>query len=362
MTSAAEQEHQLALPGLDLVRDFVEATEDGKSNTIELFDAIVTYSSEHSRSNDRFLKAVKTFKGSTYKVSVAPAAIERGEKSVQVLPGRRENLVEKALRKIASDNLGALDVTEDKSGAKDVWVKFTMYQLRKILGEQGHGFNAGQLEEALQVLTGTKITVTGENDEEIQGWSGSAILQEIVWRKRKKGDADGRDYRIRAKFHALVTNSIMQRTFRMIDFQRLMRPKSELARWLYTKISHNFTQAGEDDLIRFEMGEKNRGYHISLSTIIRENGLQYADLRLAVRAVRSALAVLREHDILRGQSWAGKEFTGYIEEATYAEKPGRGRPPLREVVWTLFPSEAVINDIIKANRSNRALAAKQVRR
>jgi hypothetical protein len=291
-------------------------------------------------------------------VKVAPAVLKKDGKPILILPSRRENLVEKALRKLAVDDVNALSVKQSDKGETEVWVRFTIHQLRTILEEQGHGYKTAELSEALTVLTGAKMTITGETPDEIGGIEGSGIIDKLIWRKHKVGDEEGRSFHVSAKFHPLVTRSLLERTFRRIDFAKLMRPKNELARWLYSRLSHNYLQADATDLVKFQMGDKHRGYSLSLTTIIRETGLKFTNNRLAVRAVRDALGVLREHDIIRGRTWTGEEFPGYIEEITHGPRAGRGRPAIQDVTWRLFPSDAVIDDIIEANKAQKVLNAR----
>lgn len=349
------------LPGLELVAALVDHTDDGKSNTVEMFDALVVYSVEHAREGARYIETQKRFRGQTFTVRVMPANVKRADGRVApILPGMRENLVEKALRKIAAEDLGNLGVT-DKDGNAEVWVKFTLHQLRRTLAEQKHEFKISQLVEALEVLQGAVMTYTADvpaTTPTEEGAIKSGILQTVVWRRKKKGDEEGREYRVAAKLHPLITRSILQRTFRQIDFGRLMKPKNELARWLYTKLSHNYIQASEGDLFLYQGGNKKAGYHLSLSTIVRETGSRYAETHAALRAVRTALTVLRKHDVLRATNWLGQPFRGWEEEISYGPAKG-GRPPVQDVVFTLFPSTAVIEDIIHANEKARLMSRRK---
>lgn len=342
------------LPGLEIIAPFVDHTDDGKSNTVELFDALVIYSMDHARDNARFLDATKVFRGRTYNVRVTPAAVPRDGKPAMVLPGLRESLVEKALRKIASEDLDNIGATQKESnGSAEVWVKFSLYQLRKTLAEQGHHFTIAQLEEAINVLQGARLTVTGDLGEYIDG-ANTNFLQSVVWRKKKTGDEEGREFKICAKLHPYITHSILARTFRQIDFAKLMRPKNDLAQWIYIRLSHNYTQASDSDYIKFKMQDKNAGYHLALSTIIRETGCSFATTSKAVRAVRAALTVLSKQDVLMSKDWTGRPFQGWEEIVQYDDSNG-GRRPIKDVIFHLFPSMAVVDDIVKANQKSREL-------
>jgi len=345
----ADPNTQPYLPGLELIAPFVEHTDNNQSNTVEFFDALVVFSMDHAREGQRFIEVEKVFRGRTFKVRVAPATVERGGKPIMVLPGLRENLVEKALRKIASEDQEHLGVTfnTDTKNA-EFWVKFTLYQLRKTLSGQGHDFKISQLVEALEVLRGARLTITGEIGAFADG-ADTNYLQSLVWRRKRTNDVAGKEYKICAKLHPYITRSIVDRTFRQIDFAKLMQPKNELARWLFQRMSHNYIQADHLAHVSWQRGSKNAGYHLSLLTIIRETGLSFASLKYAMAAVRTALEVLRKHDILRSTTWLGEPFKGWEEVKHYGDSKG-GRKPITDVIFYLFPSLSVTEDIIKAGR------------
>ena len=82
------------------------------SNTIELYDAIPKYFSSPKqmaslRHSSRFLDVLeREFKhrGETYRLEMTPARIKRAEDGqIEYYPTMRENLVEEALRKLATD-------------------------------------------------------------------------------------------------------------------------------------------------------------------------------------------------------------------------------------------------------------------
>jgi hypothetical protein len=64
------------------------------------------------------------------------------------------------------------------------------------------------------------------------------------------------------QFNPLLTYSIKALTYRQFDYRTFMRLKNHLARWLFKRLSHNYTQAAWD-----------RPYTIRLSTIVRDSAL-----------------------------------------------------------------------------------------
>lgn len=353
---------QLSLPGFaELIQPFVEQTPDDKSNTFEIYDALVLYSNSHSRLHDgAVLKATKRVKGQVYTVTMTPALVRSATNdriTSSILPGEREELVEKALRKIASESLEHMDISEDENGERAVRVNFTMYQLRKRLSAQGHDFKVSHLQEALEVLQGAMLTIRVEGKGKEAGVK-SSIISDVAWSKSINGDEEGRAYKVSARLHPLLTRCIITRTFRQIDYKKLMRTSSTLARWLYVRMSHNYTQAklGEalSEICR-QHGDRHYGYHLSLSTILEENDLEYSRTRDAIRAVRTALASLATQGVLQTDIH-GDNFQGWTESIRYQEQaPARGRRPVEDVIFHLFPSVSTINDIIAANETTRQL-------
>jgi hypothetical protein len=346
-----ETQEQLALCQPDWMRAFAAHTAAGKSNTVDLFDCLLTFSTEHHRTGNHVLDAVKQFQGSECRVRVYPGAISRNGQTVLVLPGKRESLIEKAVRKLAADGNSAV-VRRDGGGDCEVWVQFSLYRLRSLLAELGHGFKLAELREGLEVLHGARMEVIMASDSGASRIH-SSIFPSILWRTPRDKLNEHPKAQVCVNLHPLLTRAIAQCTFRAINFSLLMRPKNELARWLFVRLAHNYTQASNSDLTRFLLGDQEAGYHLSLRTIIRETCLRYASLRFAIRAVRTALVVLHNEGILCGISSESSLANGYSEEIRYLPRVGRGRRRIMDVVWHLFPSEGVVDDIIEANRTHR---------
>jgi hypothetical protein len=64
------------------------------------------------------------------------------------------------------------------------------------------------------------------------------------------------------QFNPLLTYSIKALTYRQFDYRTFMQLKNHLARWLFKRLSHNYTQAAWD-----------KPYTIRLSTIVRDSAL-----------------------------------------------------------------------------------------
>ena len=335
--------HDSKAEQLALFDDFVTRTPEGYSNTIELFDAILKYSSRRVRKTPEPDIRTVVFRSKEVRVTISPAVIKRrGAPAIIVMPGQREDLVEKALRKLAAETVESwgVELDQGQGGRPAFSLRFTLYQIRKLLAETGHDFKTVEIDEALRVLQGANIEFDGAIDDYVTGQV-SGILTSYTYVKRRKDRTGSKSYG-EVKFHPLVNASIVQRTFRRIDFRSLMELKVDLARWIYQRMSHNYVQASTEDL-----WDPKRGYHISLSTILRESGMdRRMRMRDNLKVVRAALANLKETNLL-----------GSYSEDLRKEKPtGKpGRTAIVDAVWLLKPSVQVIDDVIEANRTAKKL-------
>jgi len=352
---------QLTLFDMDGLLDFVN-TPDKDNNTFSLFDNFLIFLTKRSRDNKNDkLEAIRKVKGQTFKISVTPALI--GENRRMVLPGEREELIECAIRKIATDR-NRLDPRQEYTGTRNIYVEFSIYELGKVLKEQGHEFRNSQLIEGLQVLAKCDFTITTEVEgpyNEVIGRMAGGVIEELVWRRKTRGDKEGRQFYVSLRLNPLLTHDIMIEEFRPINFKRLMGVGNMLARRLYMRISHYYRQASHSDTLHHRMGDRSKGYGILLSTIIQEHGLSHSEFRKSAKLVRDALKELSDSGVLSG-GWLGEESGGVVEEVIYdvPERKG-GRPKMRDVKFYLFPSYDFVEEIIEANKKQRKQGAQRLR-
>lgn len=320
---------------LMLFEEFISKTPEGYSNTIELFDSLLRFTAKRVRSDPEPDIRTIIFRGKEIRVTISPAVIKRrGSPASIMMPGQREDLVEKALRKLAAERVERWSVDKDMSGTTAFSVRFSLYQLRKLLIETGHDFKIVEIDEALRVLQGANIEFDGASGNFITG-SVSGIIASYSYHKARN-DQSGKSSLGEVRFHPLVAASIIQKTFRRIDFGQLMRLKVDLARWLYQRMSHFYTQACADDWWR-----QGNGYHLSLGTILRESGIEKRSrIRDNIKTVRSALNELVESGVLHS-------FEENLKTVKGEGKPGRN--PVYDAVWMMKPSEKLVNDVVAAN-------------
>ena len=133
-----------------------------ESRTLDFFDAIPKYPfpvTTNSIRADR-IQAPFTLRGKQYLAEILPAQIKDAKTGRErlVFPGSREELVERALRFIAVQQIAKTKLTADlQTDRRAVTVFFSLSMLRRHLEELGHGFRLNEIKEALDIFSGTII-------------------------------------------------------------------------------------------------------------------------------------------------------------------------------------------------------------
>lgn len=249
--------------------------EDKKySNTIELYDFIPKYVwGAVERIQGQFLLSLdRDFecRGISYKVTIRPARVkDKDGVERDYYPGKREELIEDALRKLVCEGQGIF--LDDEVG-----VFFTLTKLQEELAKMGHTYSKDQIKEALLICNRTGLDVYTLDGQTVVG---ANIFTTLGLKTRQDWETHAKDAKCFVRFNPLITTSIKNKNFRQIDYETTMRYKSYIARQIHKRLSHHYTQAS--------ILEK---YQILLSTIIRDFGLTlYEDLRNNLREVRKAL-------------------------------------------------------------------------
>lgn len=294
------------------------------SNTIELYDALPKYVWEKTREFDDLSMAVITrrskIRGTEYIIKLKPAIIEKEGRTVLIYPSQREELVEDALRKIAVNGGGYL--IEGKAG-----VMFSLYELRGELASTGHTFSEAEIKEAIMVCRGATLECQSLNGDSLIS---SSFFPMIGLTSREKYVNVKGDTRCYVQFNPMVTDSILGLTFRQYSYKKAMKLSSPLARYIYKRMSHYWSQAAQDapytpSLVSF-LEQSPRG----LSVRMPEN----------IRAMKNALDVLVNENVL----------SDYDAERI---KDGRATADVR---YTIRPTADFVSQVKAANHR-----AKQVK-
>jgi hypothetical protein len=288
------------------------------SNTIEIYDMMPKYHfGGVERKMDQYLDVLErefVFRDRKYNLNISPAAIvdKKTSKTIYYYPSQREELVEDVLRKLsASRDRGVY--LDGEAG-----VKFTLYEVQKELEKIGHGYNINQIKQAIEICSKTSIEIRSKDGAEISYISNIFPLAIIDRADR----ADGKNMAA-VMFHPLVTKSINEGTFRLINYERMMSMKMPLARWLHKRISHLFSQATVDN-----------PYKIKLSTIVRDSGMKvYKTISERIRQVSKAMDELKDAKII----------------SSYEIDPDKQKNKILDATYALYVSEEFVADVKKAN-------------
>jgi len=131
-----------------------------ESRTLDFFDAIPKYPFAVTTTipKPERLEVPFTLRGKKYTAFVASAQITDARTGQErlVFPGSREELVERALRFIAVQQIAKTKLIPDaETGRQAVTVFFTLSMLRRHLEELGHGYKLSEIKEALDILSDT---------------------------------------------------------------------------------------------------------------------------------------------------------------------------------------------------------------
>ena len=324
---------------LSLFAAFAEDTPALYTTLFEFFDAIPKFLLTPQTS----LKPGTEIKAQTFlvkwgesecEVTISPSGIPLKEKDKNgkpitkyLLPGPREETIYRVLRKMASDPL-----VDRRISGEAVVMRTTLYQLRTRLAAVGHEFRVADIKEALQVLGRTPLLVKNKtNGKDIFG--GSYIGLEYTTDEK---DSRGERSIVEISFNKLAVTAITNGLYDRIHYTRLMG-LNPLAAWIYELLVRNFRQAGADT-----------GYNLSFSRVLRESALPVRQNRRSnLLQVRQALAQLTKAGVLT-------EFPTPFTERVEHGAATRGRRPILDVVWTLFPSQDVADDIRGDNAAKKA--------
>lgn len=270
------------------------------SNTLELYDAIPKHVRSSNRLSSqrvdgRYLPILeRSFRyrdrwtGEThdYAVEIRPARIkipvnddEERHSEQEYYPAAREELVEEALRKVATDNLSGIYL-DNEAG-----VQFTLGQLRRELSARKHSFPLDEIKQALEICHTTNVKVTDRAGQEI---ASGTIFPVLLMSSRDRWLKEPGDALCYVQFHPLITQSINRLTNRQFNYDTHMLCRNQLARWLHKRLSHNYVNANWDNC-----------YTIKATTIDRDSSLVNNErFRDRVSAIETALQELVSGDVI----------------------------------------------------------------
>lgn len=213
--------------------EFIQPVNREYSNTIELYDFMPKYVwGKVERIGGEFLRNLKRefeCREVKYTLDISPARLRLRDDSVrEFFPGKREELVEDGLRRLATTGKGLF--LDDEAG-----VVFTLYELQKELKTNGHSYSYDELKDAIRILHGTKIIITNVSSKKTE--IGFSPIQNYGF------SGENEETTTYVRFSPLVTKAIRTGAYRLINYDVVMSYKNVIARQLHKRMSHNYTQA-----------------------------------------------------------------------------------------------------------------------
>lgn len=320
-------------PQLSLFQNFLYNTPEEKdklSNAVDLWDSVPRYSvnrkaANRARENGELPEAyITTFhhRGRVYGCTITPANVKDVDGNRGYFyPGATEELVEDALRKLATDQqAGFFDKPNFRSG-----VVFSLYALREELAKRGHTRSYQQIIMALNVLSGAIIEIELRDGAKGEALVKSPYLPSIV-AVSKTRLRDDPDAKWMVQFHPFVTDSINQVTYRQFNYHLMMGHTTQLARWLHKQL-----------VLKYTFADFSKPFEMRYSTVKRDSGLlnSYSRERAAIDALEASFKDLQAQSLV--SSYERKNLTG-------------PRKKLLDVVFKIWPSIEFIKEAKAANK------------
>lgn len=307
-------------------------TRNPYSNSIDFYDAIPKYwwgnqkRDAYGRLSFSVLEREFIYRDNLYRVFIQPAKIKmKNGLYKECLPSQREELVEDALRKIASEGSGVF--LDDSAG-----VTFTLYELEQELKQMGHHYHKGEIKEA--------IMICGKTNMEVQTKDGKSIVmmplfETVGLQTQEDWKGYGKKTKAFVRFNSLVTKSIKEKSFRLVNYTKSMSYQKVLARWFHKRLSHNYRQASLTE-----------PFTITLNRIINDSGIKrYNSMRYHIRELKEAFEEMK----------AKEELSDYK-----IEKKCNGRK-IEDAKFILIPHESFVNEMKFFNHHHTEIRSQEIK-
>jgi hypothetical protein len=151
-------------------------------------------------------------------------------------------------------------------------------------GPKSKSYSYPQIREALHVLAKTKIHLRSEDDDDDLVFSPIADFGYFNQKSTRPADPEASKATVYIRFNSLISQAILSRSWRQINYERIIGADLYLVRWLRKILGLRFTYAAP-----------NKTFNIKLSTIIENSGVTLRD-RLSdnLKAVEEALRAMTD--------------------------------------------------------------------
>ena len=315
-------------------------TPENTGYTLDFFEAIPKFKLSRQRYTDKPQIWETTFRWADQEIPVQiyPALVQRDPKKPTlhaIIPGPREEIVWRVLIELAAEQAATSTVSQMSQAEKVAFapVRFSLFGLRERLASRGKTYRVSEIRETLLVLKRAECSLSHPLGAPLEDYSN--YISHLHFRGEKLEDGTIADSCL-AYLNPMATSAILNFRCWPIDNARLLKLSLPLARWLITRISNRYRQADQMDILT------GASYHLMLSTILRESGIEREPrLRNSIARVRAAIKECTEAGYFA-------EFKPYTEEICPAAGSNR-KDAIADVKWTFFPSGVLIDNIVNGN-------------
>jgi hypothetical protein len=257
------------------------------SGTVGIYDVVPKYyhgDVEKIRKYGKYLDILSrefVYKKQSVKVNITPAyLLQKDGVTKGFYPTQREEIIEDVLRKFATD-MNRSEYLDDRLS-----VRFTLYDLWKELRNIKHGCDYDEIKESLEILSSTVIEIKAADDRisiksnmfetfGVVNENDSADFEKIA----EKQESYSKNVTYFVRFNSLVSESIKNKTWRLINYEQCMFYRKAVSRYLHKRISEMF----RTDNISLP-------YNIMLTTIITGSGMtEYKQIGDSIIQVKKCL-------------------------------------------------------------------------
>jgi hypothetical protein len=318
---------------LDLF-SFSNVFEDKKekySGTVELYDLVPKYfydDVEKSRKDGKYLDILSRnfiYRKQNMQLNMTPARLlQKNGSTKDFFPSQREEIIEDVLRKLATDS-NRNEFLDDRLS-----VRFTLYELWKELKTVKHTFSYDEIRESLEILSKTNIEIVTKDNKITFSSNMFETFGRVNENEESETNNELEDYNRKityfVRFNSLVSESIKNKTWRIINYDQCMAYRKVISRWLHKRISHMFL-----------CNKIELPYNILLSTIIRDSGMtEYKQLRDSVIQVQKCLDEMIS---------VGSIFKYEVEKIFSQEKTNK----IEDVKFLIYISKSFYEDMRLGN-------------
>lgn len=305
------------------------------SNAIHFWDLIPKYSAEHLHQKNKLPNVHERkfdFHGRCLRMTLFPGTIYRREgrteeeQTTRRYPGAKEQAVEQALVKLASEQAEMQEV----QGQMLYRVAFSINHLRQVLKSLGSTYSHIQVKESLEILSTSLMTVSDESEKRIQR---SPILPTFECISESGKATNNPNSQWLVTLHPLVAHSIRHATYRQYNMTRFAGHRS-YGVYLLRQMILNATNISPA-----------HPYTVSYTSLQNlTSGLNYARAADGVRYLEKEIKRMKESGCI----------LSYEREDVFVSRRNAGRKALADARFTLYPSESLIAEV-KASSKRQSL-------